>query len=221
MAVKSKNDFTEIIKVLSSISKAELTDSLADDNSKKAFWFNIFNAFNIILLEDSGKMLEQRISRKNHFTNKAISIAGEHLSLDDIEHGMIRKSKIWWSKGYLNKLMVSSFEKQLRVKTMDPRIHFALNCGAESCPAIRFYSDKNIEEQLELATVEFLSSDLIYLPERDLVKISSLFNWYSGDFGGKKGILKFLEKYGYIPENTKPKIIYNEYSWAAMENVFS
>ena len=99
MAVKSKNDFTEIIKVLSSISKAELTDSLADDNSKKAFWFNIFNAFNIILLEDSGKMLEQRISRKNHFTNKAISIAGEHLSLDDIEHGMIRKSKIWWSKG--------------------------------------------------------------------------------------------------------------------------
>merc|ERR1712020_23232 len=43
--------------------------------------------------------------------------------------------------------------------TVDPRIHFALNCGAKSCPPIKTFTGDEVEEQLEVATQAYLESE--------------------------------------------------------------
>ena len=218
-AVKAKQDYSEIAETLSQIKKEELINRLSSDNAKKAFWLNIYNAFNIIMLANDPKVILNRISRKIHFTKKEINIVGYWLSLDDIEHGMIRNSKVWWSKGYLRKPFVSDLEKKLRVKSLDPRIHFALNCGAESCPAIRFYTDETVNEQLDLATRTFLQNEVEYDSYSHTLRLSQLFNWYMGDFGGKKGIRDFLRQYRIdTPSNTKFE--FSNYSWEPMLEAF-
>ena len=45
------------------------------------------------------------------------------------------------------------------VLDLDPRIHFALNCGAKSCPPIRVYSPPNLDSQLNRAAASFLCAD--------------------------------------------------------------
>jgi len=104
------------------------------------------------------------------------------------------------------------------MKKLDKRIHFALNCGAESCPPILYYTPKDIERQLEQATKSFLNSNEIeYFPEKNEIHISKIFFWYKGDFNGSKGVLQFFRDYKIIPEDANPKIVYKEYNWTHLE----
>ncbi len=169
-------------------------------------------------MQDKAEILLHPISRKQHFISRGIVIANRKLSLDDIEHGMIRNSKVWWAKGLLNKPFVGAFEKQLRINHLDPRIHFALNCGAESCPAVRFYCDQQVDEQLELATKVFIENETHFDKRSNTITISSLFDWYSGDFGGKKAVISFIQKYMEVP--TSVKINYSAYSWKPLVGAF-
>ncbi len=41
------------------------------------------------------------------------------------------------------------------VSPVDPRIHFALVCGAKSCPPIKVYAPTSLEEGLDSATMAF------------------------------------------------------------------
>ena len=68
------------------------------------------------------------------------------MSLDKIEHGIIRKSKIKYIQGYFSKWFPDKFEKLFRMKKLDNRIHFALNCCTKSCPQIRLYTPKDIDK---------------------------------------------------------------------------
>jgi hypothetical protein len=135
------------------------------------------------------------------------------LSLNDVEHQILRRSKIWWAKGYLSQPFISSCFKKLRVSKFDKRIHFALNCGGKGCPPIRYYDDKAINEQLDIATKAFLFSETEKGTSKNYVRISKLFSWYIGDFGGTKGIISFLKKYEIISERENPQIVYSKYSW--------
>ncbi|MBS1659188.1 MAG: DUF547 domain-containing protein, partial [Bacteroidetes bacterium] len=137
----------------------------------------------------------------------------------DMEHGMLRHSKVWWSMGHLQKISVRKFEKQFRVP-LDYRIHFALNCGANSCPSIRFYEADRLNEQLETATKSFLSQDVQYDSLSHSVTISKISDWYSGDFGGKKGILRILYECGLIPPNKNMSIRYRQYDWSVLLHKF-
>ncbi|MFZ8458418.1 DUF547 domain-containing protein, partial [Staphylococcus aureus] len=83
-------------------------------------------------------------------------------SYDDIEHGILRKSSIKWSLGYAKKWFPSTKEKLLRVNKVDYRIHFALNCGAKSCPPIAFYDDAKLDAQLDIATKAYLIGSVTY-----------------------------------------------------------
>ena len=88
-----------------------------------------------------------------------------------------------------------SWIKQWAVDEIDFRIHFALNCGAVSCPPIAFYNSDRIEQQLETATFSFLESEVNINNQNKTAKISQLFQWYIGDFGGKSGIRQIIKKY--------------------------
>ncbi|HEX8461365.1 MAG TPA: DUF547 domain-containing protein, partial [Segetibacter sp.] len=147
LAAKTHEPTDSLVGKIQSISEQSLTSQLLTDDDKKAFWINLYNAFTQVILS---KNPDKYKSRGSFFGDKQIEIAGKKLSLDDIEHGILRHSKIKWGLGHLNKWFSSGFEKRQRVDTVDYRIHFSLNCGAKSCPPIAFYKPSDLNRQLDM-----------------------------------------------------------------------
>tara|TARA_B100000809_G_scaffold259526_1_gene304719 strand:- start:5231 stop:5920 length:690 start_codon:yes stop_codon:yes gene_type:complete len=212
-ASKTTSSVTSLLNQLEKISLSQLQIELDNDDKRKAFWINIYNAFATIYLKPEPTIILNPIKRKQFFNKKRIQISTCTFSLNDVEHQILRKSKIWWGKGYLKQPFVHPCFKKLRVNEFDARIHFALNCGGFGCPPIRYYKNETINEQLEMATQAFLFSETKKEPAKKQIKISKLFSWYIGDFGGTKGIISFLKKYEIITDLENPKIIYSVYNW--------
>lgn len=209
-AAKTGESVESLVMKLKNLSYDSLKNSLAFDDDKKAFWINLYNGYTqMILKADPDKFKE----RNKFFKAKQIEVAGKMFSLDDIEHGILRHSKIKWSLGYLNKIFPGKTEKDLRVDTLDYRIHFALNCGAKSCPPIAFYNPENLDTQLDLATKAYLSGEAEYNAEDNVVELPALMNWFRRDFGGKKKMKLLLKKIQIIPEESDPKIKFKKYDW--------
>lgn len=219
MTVKVGQDPTPFSEELCSLGEEDMRGTLTDDRSKRAFWLNVYNAFGQLLLEQEPVDLRDADVRTAHYGTRRICVAGRRLSLNDIEHGMLRGSLIWWSKGYLAKWSSNAFEQDFRVP-VDARIHFALNCGAASCPAIAFYDADHLGEQLDLAVRVYLKDDVAYDRSTNTVRISALFDWYANDFGGPSGTLDFLRKYGLIPTDAEPELVFNEYDWTVLTRSF-
>lgn len=74
-------------------------------------------------------------------------------------------------------------------------------CGSNSCPPIDVYEEREIDEQLDLVSAAFINSNEVTI-EKDnkKVKLSRIFKWYEDDFGGTNGLLAFLIKYRFDPE---------------------
>jgi len=187
---------------LESLTLAELDKGLQGDKRKTVFWINLYNAYNLFLMRENPKLNDSRGNRMRHFKARQIKVAGQGLSLMDIENGILRRSKVWWGGGYLGRWKISGFERKMRVKELDPRIHFALNCGALSCPPIRFYTLDGIEEELDLATKSYLSTEVRIGEGKDsgTLYVSSLFRAYPGDFKKFGGALSFIRSYRELPE---------------------
>jgi thiol-disulfide isomerase/thioredoxin len=210
-AAKSNEEVTRFVEQLKNISYQSLKDSLKNDDDKKAFWINLYNAY---VNSSLHKNAEQYKNRKQFFKAKNILIAGKSFSLDNIEHGILRKSKIKWSLGYLSKLFPNKTEKQLRVNKLDYRIHFALNCGAKSCPPIAFYNSAEINNQLEVATKAYLSGEAEYNKADNVLKLPAILGWFRRDFGGKKKMISLIRKLSIIPNDVQPKIRFKKYDWS-------
>lgn len=205
-AVKTKKSIVDIKLNLAEIEFSELLAYLETDNRKKAFWINIYNAFFQILRK------VENVSKPDIYKKKLICIAGKPFSLDDIEHGILRKYRSKYSLGYLPDLMVSSDIKSLAVEQIDYRIHFALNCGAKSCPPIAFYNLESINKQLDLATSSFITGDTDVDIQKTTIKISQLFKWYLGDFGGKSGVKSIVGE-NLNADFSDYKFSFQKYSW--------
>lgn len=200
---------------LKNLDEGKLAAYLNTDSEKIAFWLNIYNGFTQVILT---KNPDQYKTRGAFFSSKQIAIAGNLISLDFIEHGILRRSKVKWAEGYLDKLFPSALEKKFRVKKLDYRIHFALNCGAKSCPPIAFYEPDKLNDQLNVAVKTYLKGECEYEKATNVVKVPALMGWFRGDFGGKSGIRKILVKNEIIPEGTKPTIKFKTYDWALYLN---
>lgn len=125
-----------------------------------AFWLNLYNAGALSLAADATALGESTVlGLPGAFTSTWASIAGESLSLNDIEHGKIRRFG-------------------------DPRIHGALVCGSASCPTLRyepFGSDLN--RQLEDQMRSFLAAGGAAVDRAaGTLRLSRVFLWYGGDF---------------------------------------
>jgi hypothetical protein len=191
---------------MSAIPLPMLKSELADDDRKKAFWLNIYNAYYQIL------RIEKKMDKPDIYRQRSFTIAGELFSLDDVEHGILRKFRSKYSLGYLANPFTSRLIKDLAVDELDYRIHFALNCGAKSCPPIAFYKVKNISSQLDLATQSFLEGDTDFDEANKIVHVTALFQWFAGDFGGKKGIRKIYQQQ-LDKDISDYSIKYKKYSW--------
>lgn len=221
LAVKSGNDASGFSEALRTASPQALGQQLTTDAHRLAFWINVYNAFAVLSLRNEPELLLRPIARYQHFSRQQIPIAQKQLSLDDIEHGILRHSRVKLSKGYIINPMPGAFEKQHRVHQFDNRIHFALNCGGASCPPIRYYEPENVDSQLQLATEAFLETEAQFDEAQNTLTVSRLFDWYQGDFGGKAGVVDFCRKHGVIPQESAPALHFAEYSWTPELNAFA
>jgi len=110
-----------------------------------------------------------------------MNIGGLKWSLDNIEHGILRcnaKVKYWPLPQFL------PWDKRRKhiCSHLDYRIHFALNCGANSCPPIAFFDVVGIEEQLNLAEDNFTSQEFNVNDEDKTILCSQIYSWYQKDF---------------------------------------
>ena len=209
-AAKTGDSTEGFIQSLQILPYNELRNELSSDDEKKAFWINLYNAYTQVMLKKNPEAYKKR---GRFFGNKEIEIAGIRFSLEDIEHGLLRRSKTKWSLGHLNKLFPGKTEKQLRVDELDYRLHFALNCGAKSCPPIAFYKPENLNPQLEQATGAYLSGEAEYDKEKNILMLPTLMSWFRRDFGGKKKMIELVKKLNIIPADAKPKIGFKKYDW--------
>jgi hypothetical protein len=164
-----------------------------------AYWINAYNAFTVKLIIDnypteSIKDIKSGIPFINGvFDIEFIEIEGQKYSLNNIEHGIIR------------------------TKFKEPRIHFAVNCAAQSCPKLAdfAYRAEVLDQQLEQVTREFVNGDKnILSPNR--VQLSKILSWYWMDFKKQyKSRIEFLNKYSEAVQiNADAEVVFRDYNWS-------
>jgi hypothetical protein len=199
---------------LADLDPEQLRRVLDGDDATLAFWLNVYNASVQDHLARTPRLFDADVlGRRPIFTRDLVTIAGERLSVDDVEHGILRRSQQAWGLGYLPRLRPSAFERTHRVDAIDPRIHFALNCGARSCPPVLAYDPARVDDQLDAATRSYLETEVEYDPDTGVAHVPKLFSWYRGDFGGKSGICAFLREHDAVPADVTPSLAWRDYDW--------
>jgi hypothetical protein len=184
-----------------------------------AFWINIYNALiidAIIQYDLHGSMMR----RPGIFLQAAYKIQGMRFSADDIEHGILRQNR---PNPVLPIKPFSSNDPRAiyMVEQFDPRIHFALVCGARSCPPIAYYSAERLDAQLNQAATAFINGGTVrWEPSRHTLWLSKIFDWYEDDFGGKEGVLELLKRFSLkdeirdLPPPSELRLRYTPYDWS-------
>lgn len=156
-----------------------------------AHWTNVYNAYSIKLIVNS-------------FPVNSIRDLEDAFDLEYIPY---QKKKI--SLNYI--------EKEILSKTLDARIHFAINCASLSCPNINripFYGD-TIYEQLDLAAKKFVNDMTKNAISKREIKISKVFDWFSEDFlKDEKSIIAYINKYSDTKIKDDATITYLDYNWS-------
>jgi Protein of unknown function, DUF547 len=168
-------------------------------NEQLAYWINAYNAYTVKLIvdfyptksiRDLGPKLKIPLI-KDVWHYKFFKIAGVDMSLDEVEHGILRKE----------------FD--------EPRIHFAINCASISCPPLlneAFVADK-LEAQLTKVTVAFINDPVRNKLGTQSVQLSSIFSWFTGDFTKEGTLIEFLNKYSKVKIAPNAKVSFLDYNW--------
>ncbi|MFB6233463.1 MAG: DUF547 domain-containing protein [Haloarculaceae archaeon] len=219
VAYKTGDDPAPWLAALAEFDEAALRPLQTDRDTALAFWLNCYNAGTQRLLDERPALYESPLRMVRFFGARCLTVAGTGLSLDDIEQGILRgRSK--YGLGYLPRLLPDTFEVLYGLDDLDPRIHFALNCGAASCPAIRAYDPDAVDDQLDRATRAYLDSTVEYDPDAGRVRVPRVFLWYRGDFGGAAGIRDFLREYDVIPPGASPSVRHRSWDWSRAGGTF-
>jgi hypothetical protein len=220
VATKVGDDPAPYERALAAADDETLREVREDRATALAFWTNLYNAGTQLLLDRRPELYESPLRSIRFFSTTAVTVDGTGLPLDRIENGLLRARRSKYGLGYAPKLYVTGFEKRYALADCDPRIHFALNCGAASCPAIRSYDPERIDEQLDLATRTYLDSTVEYDADADAVRVPRVFLWFRGDFGGKSGTREFLREYGAVPAGAEPSLSYLPWDWSRTDGKF-
>lgn len=157
-------------------------------NERLTYWINAYNAFTIKLILDNYPVKSiQDINNGKPWDKAFIKLGSRTLTLNEIENDIIRK------------------------QFSEPRIHFAVNCAAASCPPLlndAFYPETLIK-QLESRTKSFISNASYNTISESNLQLSKIFDWYGVDFGDVKD---FVGRYTNV-NVSKAKITFKEYDW--------
>ena len=171
--------------------------------TQRSFWINSYNTLilHAVLeywplesVQDIKISLSSRmVPGKGFFYDRKIVVGGEETNLYKFEKQMLRNQK-------------------------DPRLHFALNCGSESCPVLRAWEWS--DEQLDIAAREFVNNAENVTVENEKLYVSRIFKWYKKDF--PKDLAAYLENYAdtdlaeqlqSAKDGKYPKV-YQSYDWS-------
>lgn len=158
-------------------------------NEKMAYWINLYNAATIKLVLDYYPVSSIRdINAGNPWDKRWIKVGSKTYTLNEIENSI------------------------LRPKFSDPRIHFAVNCAAKSCPRLmnQAFTASNLNKLLDENARWFINNATFNSITTRSIKISKIFEWYSGDFGN---IIDYLNKYSTTTIKSNAKVSYEEYNW--------
>jgi len=178
-----------------------------DRKQQLAYWINVYNVNVVATIVESYPVKSIRdlstdpIIRLNVFKKDRVPFGGEMLSLDDVEN------------------------KKIRDGFHDPRIHFAINCAARSCPPLRSeaYDGERIDAQLTEQARHFLTGSTRF-EKKDgalTIRTSKILDWFGKDFdewGGGK--VQFLRRF--VPPDKQHLIDaargeaafeYDDYDW--------
>ena len=177
---KDRKSLKAYLKTLASVSQAEF-DSMSKD-AQLAMLINLYNAATVELILTAYPEIKSIKDLGSLFSSpwkkEIVSLFGKKISLDDLEHGLIRGERY-----------------------QDPRIHFAVNCASIGCPALRAeaYQADKLNVQLEEQTRLFLSDRSRNRFAGEQLEISSIFKWYRTDFEkgwlGYQSLEQFLSEY--------------------------
>lgn len=162
-------------------------------NEKMAFWINAYNAFTVKLIVDNYPVASiTKLDGGKPWDRKWIKIGDKTYSLNNIENDI------------------------LRPQFKDARIHFAVNCAAQSCPPLlnKAWTADNLESNFEKQAKAFVNNPKFNTISAKNVKVSKIFDWYKADFGN---LIDFLNKYASTNINGNAKVEYVEYDWALNE----
>ncbi len=162
-------------------------------NRQLAFLINLYNTATLQLIVDHYPVESiKKIGNtfKGPWDQSVVPLFGKKITLNELEHEIIRK------------------------QYPDPRIHMALVCAAKGCPVLRSeaYTAEKLDEQLNDQSRIYLNSPagLVINRAKKEANISSIFNWYSGDF---RSVPEFVEKHSGQSLNGL-KIRYLNYDWS-------
>jgi len=204
--LKAGENTRAVREALAALSEDDLARDLAIPDRQYTFWVNLYNATVQDALRRDSCLYQDRDA---FYSEARVRLAGQYLSLEDIEHGILRRSSIKYSLGYLSAWFISDFERRFRVSEVDARIHFVLNCGARSCPPLRILYPHRAFRQMERATREYLRSNSEIKGEE--IWVTPLMSWFRGDFGDR---IAFLKAYGVLPADSDlDDLEYLPYDW--------
>lgn len=209
-AVRRGEDVSLVKGRLAEIPWKDLAVKLDEDSKRLAFWLNCYNA---IVQDELTRHPTRYAEREAFFSAKLLHLRDLSLSLDDIEHGILRRSLSKYGLGYVGRFFVSDWERKLRLEKREPRIHFALNCGAQSCPAVYFYRPEKIDAHLESATRSFLDQDVNFESSTNGATVSRIFLWFHGDFGGGEGIKDLMNRHLGYKMDKRTTLKFRAYNW--------
>lgn len=141
-----------------------------------AYWVNLYNAATVDLILEAYPVKSIRnlgFASSGPWDKKILTVDGFPLSLNNIEHGILRP--LW----------------------QDPRIHYAVNCASIGCPnlAQQAYSSARLEEMLEAAARSYVNHPRGFMRTDGKLTASSIYNWYQTDWGDESGVLDHARKY--------------------------
>jgi len=153
--------------------------------ARLAFWINVYNAMvfhGIVALGVRRTVREVR----GFFARVSYRLGDLVLSADDVEHGVLRDNA---RHGLLHRRPFGPRDprRALAVHPVDPRIHFAITCGARSCPPVGAYRAATLDRQLDVAARNFLNQE-VALDARGGVICSRILRWYAADFAAAGGL---------------------------------
>lgn len=178
--------------------------SQLDRDRQLAFWINLYNALTVYTVAQAYPVQSIRdidispgFLADGPWGKQLTSVEGEPLTLNDIEHRIIRP--LW----------------------RDPRVHYALNCASIGCPNLQRSSFRamDLEDMLDAAARDFVNSPRGVWWEGDELAVSSIYAWFQADFGGDdQGVLAHLSRYAEPALATRlagvPRIDHYDYDWS-------
>lgn len=171
-------------------------------DEQRAYWINLYNALTVQLILDHYPVKSIRRIKPNVFSfgpwrKKLITVEGERLSLDDIEHRILRP--IW----------------------RDPRLHYAINCASIGCPNLgtEAYTASNADTLLDRGAQTYVNNARGAEFRNGRLIVSSIYKWFQEDFGDSdEGVIEHLQRYAEptlaARLNGTKKISGDRYNWA-------